>query len=108
MLCPISTRSVNGTGRCTSASSCRANLPIRGDVQASVVVEVHRCVAESRASGAVIVSLALPQRVIHAQAVQQHHTTPACGIAEPELAFNRQRAPPTQVRLASGLFDAVR
>ena len=75
--------------------------PVGRDVEAAVVVQIDRRVPEvARQRGAVIVSLALPLQIVHAQAVHQHDQL-AAGVRDrrgQRLAFARQRVTvPTQV-----------
>ena len=95
MLCPTSTSSVTGTGQTLHQrfEQLGERAPVGGDVEAAVVVQVDRRVAEvARQRGAVIVPLALPLQVVHAQAVQQHDQL-AAGLRDrrgQRLAFARQ------------------
>jgi len=51
----------------------RKHAPVDGDMEAAVVVQINRRIREVAGERrAVIVSLALPLQIVHAQAVQQH------------------------------------
>ena len=97
MLWPSITRRSIGTGQASNSRSisCARMRPLVETLQAAVVVQVDRRVAQlARQRVAMIVARALPLQVVHAKAVQQHEQSRRrSGQARTHReAFEQQRA----------------